>query len=491
LVVAWLNELNHPYPDDNNGIALFIRLNEALFWAIWIFTPLMVADCVSREKREGTLGLLFLTPLKAREIIIAKGLSHGLRSLTLCLAVIPVIMIPITLGGLGYAEVLLSILINLSAVALALTAGLLASAFSKSWTRGTLIACLLALLALVLFLYLLGFGFVSVFMVWPGTQDATVLLYFDRIVAAGYYVADGSWLGRTSGPSPSILNVLAGLVALLSLAIFWAATSFGARVMRKNWQELPPPPWQVKSETILLRPVGNPTFLKRWQQGRLDRNPVGWLQRRTWSARMTSWAWFATAAMATTYCIGRDGYSMGTDELQFILAALLATLAATAASSFRRERENGVLELLLISPTHESRIIWGRLFGIWSQFTAAFLWVGGVWAWFCPPDERLLALGIFVGCFFTLPICGLYFSLHRKSFMAAFLMSLLAGVVLPLVVGCGQGLVWEVMNSSPFYHEASIAVWTVAVQALMASVIVYRLHADLKRRNFAFNHGAG
>ena len=54
--------------------------------AIWVLVPLLVADCLSRERREGTLGLLFLTPLTANDIVIAKGLSHGLRAVTLCFA---------------------------------------------------------------------------------------------------------------------------------------------------------------------------------------------------------------------------------------------------------------------------------------------------------------------------------------------------------------------------------------------------------------------
>jgi len=40
--------------------------------------PMLAADCVSRERREGTLGLLFLTPLDARGIMLAKSMVHHL-----------------------------------------------------------------------------------------------------------------------------------------------------------------------------------------------------------------------------------------------------------------------------------------------------------------------------------------------------------------------------------------------------------------------------
>src|SRR5262245_10214992 len=71
----------------SQGGELFTLQHITLFWAIWILVPLISADCISREKREGTLGLLFLTPLKATDVVVAKVLAHGLRAATLCLAV--------------------------------------------------------------------------------------------------------------------------------------------------------------------------------------------------------------------------------------------------------------------------------------------------------------------------------------------------------------------------------------------------------------------
>jgi hypothetical protein len=38
------------------GLALFSALHSTLLFGFWIVAPLMTADCVSGEKREGTLG---------------------------------------------------------------------------------------------------------------------------------------------------------------------------------------------------------------------------------------------------------------------------------------------------------------------------------------------------------------------------------------------------------------------------------------------------
>src|ERR1041385_9088455 len=67
------------------GAALFGNLNTAMFVAIWVLVPLLTADCLSRERREGTLGLLFLTPLTSRGVVLAKSLIHALRAATLLL----------------------------------------------------------------------------------------------------------------------------------------------------------------------------------------------------------------------------------------------------------------------------------------------------------------------------------------------------------------------------------------------------------------------
>ncbi len=119
----------------NLGGALFGSLHSALFLAIWILVPLLTADCLSRERREGTLGLLFLTPLHARGIVVAKGLAHGLRAVTLWVAVLPVLTIPFLLGGIGWSQALLSVFVNFSAICWALAAGLLASAWNRTWAR--------------------------------------------------------------------------------------------------------------------------------------------------------------------------------------------------------------------------------------------------------------------------------------------------------------------------------------------------------------------
>src|SRR4051812_33583222 len=55
------------------GPHVFQVMHQIIVGAIWVFVPLMTCDCLSSERRDGTLGLLFLTNLRAREIVAAKA----------------------------------------------------------------------------------------------------------------------------------------------------------------------------------------------------------------------------------------------------------------------------------------------------------------------------------------------------------------------------------------------------------------------------------
>src|SRR5215831_4489226 len=134
------------------GGKLFGSLHCALFFAIWLLVPLLAADSISRERREGTLPLLFLTPLRPSEIVYAKGLVHGLRAFTLWLAVVPLLTVPFLIGGVSWQEVAFSVLVNFSSLCLAMAAGILASASSKSWTRAMGLAMAMSVLLLLAFL---------------------------------------------------------------------------------------------------------------------------------------------------------------------------------------------------------------------------------------------------------------------------------------------------------------------------------------------------
>ena len=66
----------------------------------------LTADCISVEKRDGTIGLLFLTDLKPYDVLFGKLAGSSLNALFGLLAVFPVLALPILVGGVSRPPVL-------------------------------------------------------------------------------------------------------------------------------------------------------------------------------------------------------------------------------------------------------------------------------------------------------------------------------------------------------------------------------------------------
>jgi ABC-type transport system involved in multi-copper enzyme maturation permease subunit len=489
----------------NRGGALFGRLHSALFLAIWVFVPLLTADCLSRERREGTLGLLFLTPLRADGIVIAKGLAQGLRAVTLWIAVLPVLTIPFLLGGVSWNQAALSVLVNFSAICWALAAGLLASAWNRTWTRALLGSFVLALLFLLVLGTAAGFFLFPVFNRRSPQGFHPSLLY--ALLTGGGFI--GNWLGawpaymRVSASNAQLIWA-AGKIASFSLLALAAAIKVAGAKTQRVWQEGPPSQQQLWLQATFCRPILWVGFLRRWMRWKLEHNPIGWLGQRTWSGRLVTWGWFAVISSLYSAVLTDRDFFRGYSAMQRTIAWCLAiTIGLSAAGSFQRERETGVLELMLVSPLGEAAIIWGRLRGIWGQFLPAVALLLGIWLYFSSifqtrPDEDVILFH--AATFLTLPVIGLYFSLRCRGFMAAFLSTLAAGLLAPLVLPTLLGFVWQTYlatgySLSPSGGFAALATvspslltqpYTLAAscQLVIAILCWQRLYCRLRQRSF-------
>jgi len=85
------------------------RIGQDLYWAFssvaFAFSllagPVVTADCLREEKREGTLGLLFLTDLKGYDVALGKWVAASLSPFYTLLAAIPILALSFFLGGVG------------------------------------------------------------------------------------------------------------------------------------------------------------------------------------------------------------------------------------------------------------------------------------------------------------------------------------------------------------------------------------------------------
>src|SRR6266478_1896006 len=138
------------------GTTLFGKMNLFIFLAIWLFVPLATADAVSRERREGTLPLLYLTELHSFGIVVGKAFVHMLRSASLFLTMVPWLLLPLVFGGVSFNDVVMALMLDGSSVLLAQEAGLLASTIPRDWLKSVILALSFALVLLLIMLNVHG-----------------------------------------------------------------------------------------------------------------------------------------------------------------------------------------------------------------------------------------------------------------------------------------------------------------------------------------------
>jgi ABC-type transport system involved in multi-copper enzyme maturation permease subunit len=463
------------------GREVFLQMHRVIMAAIWIVVPLMTADCLSREKREGTLGLLFLTNLRAWNIVFAKAAVAGLAALTMWLSVIPIITVPILMGGLPAREIVLSCSLALGSICCALAAGLLASALSNRASGAVAGAIIFAVIGHLGFCLLVeesqaraaGFGAQVGFngqMVWS--------LFSPRIIQPGR--------GKI---------LIAFLIPLFSLLLSALVAAMAAAIIRRNWQDKPKTKRQTEVESFFCSPVFWTGLFRRWMRFSLQRNPIGWLERRTWTGRIAALIWFAVMISFASAVVSYASAFRGEDAtLNGLMWMLLISIAYVAAGSFRRERETGALELILVTPLNERQIISGRLRGIWIQFLPAFaVWLAIVvylysWQQHWNPANLIR----FTIAYAVVPVIGLYFSLRSRFVLLSWFATLTAVFALPQFA-------W-----SAFCHFASASMRPAAwdrfvasadlfatgfvflIQVTLAGLLLWHLHSILVRRSFSF-----
>src|SRR5215831_13145419 len=113
------------------GAALFSTLTWLCLGAALSGGLFYTSDCLSEEKREGTLGLLFLTDLRGHDVVLGKLLATSLRGFYAMLAVLPVLAVTMLMGGVTGAQFWKASLALVNALLFSLAAGMLVSSLSR------------------------------------------------------------------------------------------------------------------------------------------------------------------------------------------------------------------------------------------------------------------------------------------------------------------------------------------------------------------------
>ena len=294
------------------------------------------ADLLSAEKREGTLGLLFLTDLKGYDVVLGKFLASSLSSFYALLAMIPALAVPVLLGGVTGGEFWRLVLALINALFFSLTAGTFVSSISRderrAWT-GTF--------ALI--------GFLNI--AFPALARALkihALCYASPFTA--FWCHDA---GRFASNPEDYWRSL-GMTQLIS----WLWLASASLLLPRAWQE-------SGSRRAERRPARNPDRARRSRNELLAINPVWWLTSRHTHQRRWLWAtMIAVSAMGVLSWIAAQNNSSALWTLFGCAIALHLGIAVwvgfEACNSFAEARSTGALELLLSTPLHVRQILRGQ-----------------------------------------------------------------------------------------------------------------------------------
>ncbi len=326
------------------------ELFRLMAWAMFLYSLLEgmreTADTLAQERREGTLHLLFLTDLRAWDIVLGKLGAGAIKSFTALLSALPIVALPLWLGGVTMAEcgrVMLTLAVTL---AFSLVSGILISSFSKS-----------------AFVALIGSAiFVLLVMLIP-----TVLFW-----------SSSSWPHWIAGPFGMFnhaMDPLAGLLAssfhkatfysiLLCAVLLWLS----GFILSRTWnRESSPSPLFAK----LLKPTTG--LSEAWGGQSAETFPPTWLAEKSLPARRILWLLLA-AASGLSFVLGAFFGTPGIISafiVQLILGFLIKFwVAALAVQPLNLARRTGALELLLCTPVAPEAWVRGQMDALRAYFAA-------------------------------------------------------------------------------------------------------------------------
>ena len=202
------------------GARLLHQIAHLLFLVV-LLMGWIGADSISRERREGTLGLLFLTSLSSGQIVYGKLLSCGLTAFLALLGCLPALMVSVLLGGVTGGEAAMTGIGLVNTLFVALAAGLWASARFRQ-RHHVFPITLTVLLALVLGPQVLGGALF-------GLSAPPIISLFSL----------SGWMTAARVPAPNYLPFLCWLVPAHALG--WLFLRSAALALAANWQDQPHP----------------------------------------------------------------------------------------------------------------------------------------------------------------------------------------------------------------------------------------------------------
>jgi ABC-type transport system involved in multi-copper enzyme maturation permease subunit len=346
-------------------------LGGALFVSLAVFTYLYcllaglrtTSDCLSEEKREGTLGLLFLTDLKGYDIVLGKLAATSLNAFYGLLAVVPVMAIPLLLGGVAVQEFWRVVMCCLNNLFFSLAVGMLCSSISKD-ERKAMFATLLLIVFFTGGLPLLG----ALLTIWTKSRLPAPIFFVPSPGYMSFMAFDDPFRGLRGQ-----FNFFYGSLLCVHL-LSWAFLVTACLVVPRTWQDKAESPARLRRKARLSTwKYGHARSRRAFRLRLLEVNPVYWITSRDRLKPMLVWEFLAMGGLVWLWGI----WKYPRDWLQsecYVMTALLVHsvlkiwILSEACRQLALDRKSGALELLLSTPIQVKEIVRGQLAGLQRQF---------------------------------------------------------------------------------------------------------------------------
>lgn len=346
-------------PPKDVAMYLFLTLTGIAILSALLSGIRSTSDCLSQERREGTLGLLFLTDLRGYDVILGKLVGNSLNPFYSTVAVLPMLAVPMLMGSITPGEFGRMALVALSALFFSLTLGMLVSSFSRSAQQAAWTTALL----LIVFTFLLP----SYSLIFKTVRGASIPPWpLLPSVAFAYYGALEpiySVSGKPFWYSLATVNIIA-----------WSALAVASFVAPRTWQDKPGATGAFGWRSGLARlTYGNSEERGAFRRWALNQNPFFWLLARKRGKPYAVWGFLALVGCAWAWGLAKyrrewlnEGFYLGTALLlNFVLRCWFAS---EASRQLAEDKKGGALEVLLCSPLSVSDILRGQQLGLLRQF---------------------------------------------------------------------------------------------------------------------------
>lgn len=336
-------------------LGLFAGLSAGLF---------LTSDALSEEKRDGTLGLLFLTDLRGYDVAAGKLMATSLRAFYALLAVLPILALTLLMGGITGAQYWKSSLALVNALFISLAAGMLISALSRD-SQKAMAATLLVLLVLSI--------------AGPMADG----------IAAG--VRKQTFAPLWSLSSPCYLLQIAGAwgrsaywdTLLISQLLAWGMFAATCIVVPYTWQERKRAGAGIAGGLAYAWKYGGRKRREKRSRTIMESDPMAWLAGRERWQSLGLWGIALLVVGSLAFILFKhpkmESWILWNYTGGFFTLLLYLCAASLACRFLVEARRSGLLELLLVSPLDERQIVRGQWRALLRMFGLPVLLLVGVY----------------------------------------------------------------------------------------------------------------